>query len=200
MQHLIVRRTINSPGKVDATEAFIPESQALKELLETRGDHVDMISLNECPPYRLMSRYKKQDTVSIFCHGWPRRVEALPRRKKGAAQVAQWLKESGCEFLNLFACSAARGDFKRGCFAKHVAEQCARIGHTVQVFGHESSGHTTWNPKIRYYWASPYGVSTEKLYDPTVSGWSGRAELRKRLKKDQEYRLLMPFIFPPSEE
>lgn len=199
MRHLIVRRTIDSPNKVDATHAFVPESEALKELLETRGDTVEMLSLNECPPYRLLTRYKRQDTVSIFCHGWPRRVEALPRRKKGAAQVARWMKESGCEFLNLFACSAARADHPRGCFAQFIAEHCQKINHTAQIFGHESSGHTTWNPKIRYYWSSPYGVSTQKLYDPTVSGWSGRAELRKRLKKDQEYRLLMPFIFPPKE-
>jgi len=196
MHHLIVRRTINSPHKkADATGAFIPESEALKELLEVRGGTVEMISLNECPPYRLMSRYKKQDTCSIFCHGWPRRVEALPRRKRGARDVAIWLKASGCEFLNLFACNAADADNKRGCFAEYVADHCHRIGHTVQVFGHETSGHTTWNPKARYYWATPQGVTTTKLFDPEVDGWAERANFSRRLKGDQEYRLLLPFIF-----
>jgi len=200
MHHLIIRRTMNTAGKSDASGAFMPESKALKELLIDRGQTVEMISLNECPPYRILTHYNKQHTVSVFCHGWPRRVECFPRREAGAFEVANWLKDSNTEFLNLFACSAAAEDSSRTCFARAVAEHCHRIGHTVQVFGHETAGHTTWNPKARYYWATPQGVTTERLCDPKLDGWAERRALRKRLRNDQEYRLLLPFIFDDEGE
>lgn len=196
MHHLIIRRTINTPGKVDAREVFVKESDALAELLTARGDTVETCSLNELTPPQILARYTRQDTVSVFGHGWPRRCEGLPRRKRGAYEVAQWMRASGCEFLNLFACSCANADHKRGCFTRWVAEHCHKIDHTAQVFGHECSGHATWNPKARYYWTTPAGgVTTSKLWDPDVQGWKERAGFRERLKTDQEYRLLIPFIF-----
>ena len=195
MHHLIIRRTINSIGKNDATGAFIPESAALKKLLEASGDSVDVVSLNECRPDSILTKYTRQDTVSVFCHGWARRIEALPRRKAGAFEVAQWMQNSGCEFLNLFACSAADEYHKRGCFARWVAEHCHKLRHLAQVFGHETAGHTSWNPKARYYWSTPQGVSTERLYDPELDSWEERKNFRERMRNDQEYRLLLPFIF-----
>lgn len=199
MHHTIIRRTVNTKGKVDATKVFIPESDALKDLLVARGDLVNMMDLESISARNLCQSYNQTNTLSVFCHGWPAAVEALPRGRTGAVRVARWMQKGGCEQFNMFACNSAR-ERPEGCFAQWVAEECHELGHVCQIYGHECRGHATWNPKIRFYWSTNQGITTETLFDPNQDPWSERAAFRKRLKKEQKYRLLLPFIFDEDEE
>ena len=197
MHHTIIRRTKNSPGKPDATGAFIPASKRLRELLLEHGDSVELLDLESKEAKKILRSETPTDTLSVFCHGWPRRVEALPRWRLGAIKTARWMQRVGCEQLNLFACNAADHDGKKGNYSQMVAEACHEIGHIAQVFGHETSGHTTWNPNARFYWATPQGVTTEDLMPEHPDD---REAWIERMKNDQEYRLLLPFIFDNDEE
>ena len=170
----------------------IPESKALRTLLIDRGDSVEMFGLETREAKKILKSTTPTDTLSVFCHGWPRRVEALPRWRWGAIKTARWMERVGCEQLNLFACNAADSDNKRGNYAQMVAEACHQIGHLAQVFGHETSGHTSWNPNARFYWSTPQGISTETLLSEDRDE---RRAFTTRMHDDQKYRLLLPFIF-----
>jgi hypothetical protein len=139
-------------------------------------------------------------SVNVFCHGWRTGVELLPRGQAGAQRVAEFFAKKDIRFLNLFACSAAGTANKalkrietptqldpKGCWAQWVAEGCALLGHSIQVYGHETPGHTTWNPAVRVYWSDGKKGTVENKKLEMSEGF------RNKLRDDQEYRLSLPF-------
>ena len=194
MNNLVFYRAENSKGRNDAKGAFIPEAQALVNLLDKYNAIDKPIKLSSFKnknqvAKNVMSTIKKYDniySVSLFCHGWRTGVELFPRGQAGAKEVAKVLVEKKVKFLNLFACLAAELDSK-GCFAQWIAEECCSLNHPIQVYGHETAGHTSWNPNVRFYWFDGSVAQTEKL--------ENISDFRKKLKEDQKYRLLLPFKF-----
>ena len=198
-KHLILYRSTNSKGKRDATGAFIPEAIALSKILG-RSDDVEVLrfprSFTKVPRINLSGNF---ESISVFCHGWVNGVELLPSGRSGASQMARYMKEHSCKYLNLFACSAANEGHSGGCYARWVSEECHNLGHRAQVFGHETAGHTSWNPKARFYWSTSRGVETERAVDPMRDGWDEWRAFRKRMKNDQEYCLMLPFMYDEFE-
>jgi len=194
--HAILYKNKDRTGKKDATGAFIPEAKALERILQSRGENVVSEGISRMTRLdHALDGLRNVESLSVFCHGWPLGVELLERNQSGAETVARDCEKFGIKFLNLFACSAAQESHPHGCYARWIAESAHSLGHLMQVFGHETAGHTSWNPKARFYWSLSEGVQTERAVDPGCDGWDTWRAFRKRLREDQEYRLTLPFIF-----
>jgi hypothetical protein len=219
MNHVVLYRGENSKGKKDATGAFIPEAKALIKLLQEKHNR-SVCSYSILPSgweNRVkLTNYcmgivraeaartnKHKLSVSIFCHGWRRGIEFAPRNIAGAKTFAKMCVESNVAILNLFACSAAgvmedkthKIDLgspldPSASWAFWVASECAAAGHSIRILGHETPGHTTWNARVRMFYADgkEKTVQTERL----VLGDDQKA-FAARMKNDQEYRLMLPF-------
>lgn len=143
-------------------------------------------------------------SLSYFCHGWRSRPEFEDAGIHGAHDLAELLVVQRVELLNLFCCSTAT-PHDSGNFAQWVATACAERRHAIQVLGHETSGHTSWNARLAVYWSYP----SEKpengylvVHQAAVS--SGEHQLLEtaedferfaaHMKADQNYRLLLPYL------
>lgn len=220
MRHYVLWRANNSKGKKDASGAFTPEGVALMRMLRDRGrETVGLGVSTEGFPNRagmvkfIMSKFETDwprggpDSVSILCHGWRTGIEFLPRGLEGAKQVAEMLAARKTRYLNLFTCSAA-GAVKvidgtvgaetpmaldpRGSWAQWVTAHCASLGHSIQVLGHETKGHTTWNARVRLFVADGQNktFTTNRVVDLDDPEF---AAFKRRMRDDQQYRLLLPF-------
>lgn len=189
--HLIFAKMNNRPKYVDATGAFLPESNALYQLMVGRNYDARYQTINtENFSSRVamtdhilfqIRKHKEIRSISLFCHGWRTGVQFFPRGKRGAALIAAEMAQRKVKMLNLFACSAA-APHPQGNFAQWVHFSCEELGHRAQIMGHETAGHTTSNPNIHFYW--PGGeISTSTIRDG----------FRDHMKKQQEYRLWLPF-------
>lgn len=204
--HIILYRYNNTPGKKDATGAFIPEAKALEYYLKAYGDNVECIPIDlteargkpraarDTRAFELcrlgisaaLQSIEKKDLVahlpvyslSYFCHGWRRRVELEHGRAYGAHRFAETIVDLGIKIVNLFACSCAMPDGD-GNYARWVAEACADRRHAVQVMGHETKGHTTCNAKLRVYWSTPRSAAFDDGVHPYLVDWRGSLEAGK---------------------
>lgn len=201
---IVINRGNNSKGRKDATGAFIPEAKAMTRILRDLGrnvsrleiltdgyrDRVDLTSfvLKKIDKIFETHEITKISGVSLFCHGWRKGVELLPRGEQGAKKVARVLANREVKFFNLFACSAGK-PHPKGNWAQWVTEECVRLGHSIQVFSHETPGHTTWNPNVNLYWSDGKELH-QTDHDDFVANHSGFADL---MKDNQEFRLMLPF-------
>lgn len=200
--HIVLSRLNNSKGRKDATGAFTPASNAFKRLMLQQGDavlHTQVrVRKNTYKSVQHIVDTALDDFVhggvrpyslSLFCHGWRQGVELWERKEKGAHGLAHILAHDEVPFLNLFACSAADVHHE-GSFAEWVAEKCADLGHEIQVFGHETPGHTTWNPKIVVWWSTGGTVTHQEFDEDLIIDWT---PFREKMREDQTYRLALPF-------
>lgn len=232
-KHIILYRANNSPGKRDATGAFEPEAFALRRLLMDRymGDLVAIRRVDLAPTRTIRSKVEKRAwqrqaarsafnlalrdleldgvpgglrSLSYFCHGWRSRPEFEDSGVHGAHGLASMLVDYGVDLLNLFCCSTA-APHDNGNFAQWVATACAERRHAVQVLGHETSGHTTWNARLAVYWSYPSErPENGYLVDHQGALNAGEHQLLEtpgdfnafaaRMKADQNYRLLLPYL------
>lgn len=184
---LIFNREVNSIGRKDATGAFIPEAKALAALLTAQDRTVRRFAAMSPKTFNALAHIRagqKVDSINIFCHGWRTGCELLPKGDVGARELAPLLKAKGVKLLNLFACSTAEPN-EKGNYSLWVSEACKDLGHNIQVFGHETAGHTTKNPRIRVYWPDGRWVAVDSVDD--------RKGFASELKSNPNYRLLLPF-------
>lgn len=104
---------------------------------------------------------KTLDCVAFFCHGFTPRLQFAWSRPN-VGRLAQALAEVGCRRVALYACSAAGGPGPGGDggFADVLRDAMCIVGMTdARVLAHRTSGHTTWNPRKRFFegMGSPVG-------------------------------------------
>lgn len=228
MNHLILFRANNSPGKADATGAFRPEACALHNMLEDTYSRdtvaIQPVNFSKAETFEGLEkhRYKRKlaqralgdcysafpasvrdsvHSISFFCHGWRRGCEFWPRGKSGAMDLAEYCKEHDTTILNLFCCSTAK-PHDEGNFARWVAEASKQIQHSMQIMGHETPGHTSWNAHLSFFWVSEsmgqWHIDHASANDPTkqqlLIDEAAFQGFRKLMREDQNYRLLLPFM------
>jgi hypothetical protein len=194
-RHLILYRSVNHKN-VDAEGAFIPEAETLMEILHP-GDVVrcklkhGRAEFSDCIQTLKKTGHKDFQSLSLFCHGLRSGIEYAPKGQAGVAQVAHAVEFFGVEILNLFCCSLAApgktGGLKPSFFDLLLAElRDLLLSHRVRVFAHTRRGHTSWNPNIIV--ANVFRGRT------SVKSVTVTPNFRRRMKKDQDFRLRLPYV------
>jgi hypothetical protein len=205
--HVIVYRTNNTPGKVDAREVFVPGAKKLKALLEVDGHVVHMVGIDtrtqasksefeqECLDGVLDAcrRAGKVRSLSFFCHGFRKRVELFPRGKNGAKIMSRLCANFGVKLLNLFACSTAKpgGD---GNWCRYTGLYCGQrqVPHGIQIMGHGRAAHGVWNPYKVFTYVNSYDgeVIQSRFCKP---GQAGYKKYRRKIKGNWLFCLNLPY-------
>lgn len=166
---LIFAPQSNTPGKSDATGAFIPESQAFAKLhggiARTFANAKPMGDRRSAWLRSLEGLDRKGRVFALYSHGWPRGVQLgflIGHIDTLASTLAVMLPERPM-VVNLACCDAARDqDDDRmddlndgvggiGGFADMLCTRLAAHGVQSKVFAHASTGHTTSNPYVRVF-------------------------------------------------
>ena len=121
------------------------------------------------------------DSVSFFCHGFPKGIQFGFKGKKHAQALGQVLKKKGVKIVNLYACSCAKLK-KHGNFAEGLAESSGAI-----VYAHTTRGHATFNPYVKRHFQ---GIN-KFIIEPKMYFWP---LWRKKLRKDETLRFEYPFM------
>lgn len=146
MAHLVVYATTNTPGKRDATGAFIPGALALGKAL---GPEALLRPVSGAGPFPerdgelVLSVYEESvvTRASVFCHGTQHTLQVgLDNRVEG---FAAFFEEMPLERINLFACSAGKG---QGSIAWDLARTLR-----CEVLAHTTVGHSFHNPNLRLF-------------------------------------------------
>jgi hypothetical protein len=175
----------------DATGAFLPEARAFRALhsdavqidghLTSRGGWLEFAN-PATPAYRRgiaesTIRYTPAlDVLAVFGHGTASSLIATGHAMYTAIDLADAISNAtgGTGTVILYACSTAAG--KRG-FADRLADQLPRMN----IWGHTSAGHATWNPNVEI--AGGVGTPIARPGDPLWKRWA------ERMHDDQKFRL-----------
>lgn len=192
--HVILYRANNSPSKFDAQGAFVPEANALEHLLKERREGVfcrGLIMPDRSTALRVLEEQALIGfkTLSFFCHGFRNGIEVIPRTKEHAIILAELIIEAGCELVNFFACSTAKRERGNQSWCQMVSDALRTRGHECVIMGHDTAGHTSWNPNVSIFEVKKEGVFERRALVlcrdfPSFS---------ERMKKDQDFRLLLTF-------
>lgn len=187
MRVLTIVTGYDSPGKHDATGAFLPEEKAFRALhggarLEyvTRIPAADRRNLAESsivaePGLEVLAVFGHGMTSSLIATGHTlRHVDALAGAISTAARGAAALT------VVLYACSTGTG--KIG-FADRLADAIAELQISANVFAHTTPGHATWNPRVELSGGPRAGDAIVRPGEPLWKRW------RDRLAADQAFRL-----------
>ena len=171
MRTLVLYSNRNTPGRKDATGAFVPEARAFakvhgvpKELQIGMPLHGVSAAKRRQKTFEAIyqaSRKELLDCIAFFGHGWPRGIQFGFSRKHAHA-LARSLTECCVSDVKivLYACLAAENDKRDkdhanvgpgtdGGFADVLRDEIARLGLVLgQVDAHKTAGHTTWNPYV----------------------------------------------------
>jgi hypothetical protein len=184
MTTLIITQGYNSPGKSDATGAFLPEARRFKAL--HGGALLELVDPMTPTQRRIWTEHHIRvtadlDVLAVFGHGTPTMLRATGHGMKqvGALASAIFTAESDSEPVTilLYACLTGRG--KTG-FADVLADRLP----ADHVWAHSTAGHTTWNPFVALSGGPNGGDPVFVPSDgPLWRRW------RERLREDQAYRL-----------
>jgi len=205
---LIEAMSFNSPGKHDATGAFLPESRACARVFSNLGVTTHSIEAGKgSTPEERASSWKRglvklaQAKVDFaaayhFSHGWPTGLQG-----PSLSLLADVLGSTSCELVVLEACLTAKEDEVVSLpFAEQLANLLfAQIGaksraHEVYTFGHTTAGHCSLNPFVHYY--HPQAVEGQDGVPVIPDGLEfghTRALWRTALEVSKEFRFLYPF-------
>jgi hypothetical protein len=160
---LVLYCSTNSPGKHDASGAFIPEAKAFAKCHGIPNS--DVIGMGGSGTARRMITLealreragRNLDCIALFCHGtskWLQLVGGLKHVHSFAEQIAACIAP-GAKII-LYACSTADGPGSydgddlgasvEGGFADKLRDEFREMGVGCYVIGHETPGHATWNP------------------------------------------------------
>lgn len=193
---LCIAPSVNTPGKSDATGAFIPEARAYA--LHHGYDPTAVVRLFD-PRLSLAGRRATVNahiralrvpvhTLAFFCHGYRRglqtghqleHVDELASMLRLAAKPDAWVL--------LYACETGRdsdedtqddrlpGPGGDGGFADALRDACGRQGLQISVMGHTTAGHCTQNPNARRFVPGDGGRGGDWYVhqaDPRFRAWS----------------------------
>lgn len=176
---------------VDATGAFLPEAHAFRRLHgETElvdGHNIPWAGWLEfvapLTPARRRGLAETSirttpalDVLAIFGHGTASNLLVTGHGPAQVLGLAEAIHASGAKTVVLYACSTADG---RAGFADELA--AALPG--VNVWGHTSAGHTSWNPNTELAGGPRAGDPIARPGDPLWKRW------RDRMATDQAFRL-----------
>lgn len=148
---LVVRPRTNQI-KVDATGAFIPESEAF---MRVHKDSFDFTlfeftpkDLNKDEFFRVLSG-ENFDALAIFSHGlWDR----LPQLEIRIADIPEFVSCLQCRkiILIFYCCLLAQPRTERN-FAETMRDNLLASGYKFNLYAHRTAGHTTKNPQITHF-------------------------------------------------
>jgi hypothetical protein len=184
MTALIITQGYNSPGKSDATGAFLPEARRFRDL--HGGALLELVDPMTPTQRRIWTEHHIRvtadlDVLAIFGHGTPTRLLATGHEMGhvGALEdaIVEAEVEDGPVSILLYACLTGRG---RTGFADALADWLP----ADHVWAHSTAGHTSWNPYVELS-GGPNGG------DPVFTPADGPRwkRWRERLREDQDYRL-----------
>lgn len=184
----------NSPGKKDATGAFLPEARAFARF---NGGKVLLFDNHKAPRDRLIDvidglRGQRAHCVAFFCHGLKTSIQ-VGATLRNVHVLASALRDCGAEVVPLYACDAARdtdndreddnadGPGGVGGFASALA-----TAGPFRVDAHTTTAHTTRNPHVRRFDGEAEG---HWLVEPGSAWWP---TWRAALRDDPGFRLSFP--------
>lgn len=186
----------NSPGKKDATGAFIPEALAFVRLHGGRVAYFD----NLLPPAQRfrsvlqeLSQSAPVECVAFFCHGHKNGMQ-IGANLRNIPTLAAAIAGVDARIVPLYACDAARDlDADRsddslpgpGGVGGYADRLSRALGGDISVDAHTTAGHTTWNPHVRRF---PGGKWIVEPGSPLWRKW------RAKLREDRDFRLTFPFM------
>jgi hypothetical protein len=191
MRSLIIVTGYNRPGKHDATGAFLPEAQAFRrlhgepELVDghniPRAGWLEFVAQLTHARRRGLAESSIRttlglDVLAVFGHGTSSSLLVTGHGHAQVLELAMAIHASGAKTVVLYACSTASG---RAGFADELAD--ALPG--VNVWGHTSAGHTSWNPNTELAGGPRSGDPIARPGDPLWRRW------RDRMASDQAFRL-----------
>lgn len=188
----------DTPGKRDATGAFLPEAKRFAALTGGRlvlvDNHENHGERGEVVLDALARGPGRWSTVAFFCHGLPHEIQ-LGFRRATVGKLAQYIARSSERNVKvlLYCCSTAStiralwgksvggdggfADMLRDALCEHGATHC-------RVMGHQTSGHATRNPYVRFFdgLGSPVGGAggidvvraSSKLWTPWREALNGQ--------------------------
>jgi hypothetical protein len=219
MNNLIFYSSVNTPGRHDATGAFIPAARAFAKL--HGGTLIPVNCLNENKTKRqkqilgaIDAAPDRVDSVSFFCHGWPRGVQFgfdITKTSIPALAAVAAKKSTDDLIVSLYCCSTADGpdigdesypdDDETGTpapgtdggFADHLRDKLSYFGAiNCKVIAHRKGGHTTKNPHVVVFEGGgdpEGGIGGRWIIDPKDDLWPA---WRAALKTDMRFRF--PFM------
>lgn len=209
---LIFASGYNTPGKQDATHAFQPEARRFQQVhggklvhVDTRRgtDHraaavLDEIARNGQRPWR---------TIAFFCHGTPKSIQ-LGFDLRLVGELGKYIARTSERDVRvlLYCCSTAStlralvgkstgGD---GGFADRLRDALCEGGAVdCRVVAHDTVGHTTKNPFVRFFEGagSPVGgVGGQMPVAPRTKPWAAWREALSGHYLGTDFRFTMPFM------
>lgn len=169
LRALILAPLYDTPGRKDASGAFLPESRkfvaANKLAAVVRGFDSNRALADrrrECA--LVLSRSTDLDVVALFCHGWRNGVQAgwTSAHAQGLADLIA-LASRPASVVCLYCCDTGRDQDAdtqddrqdsvggQGGFADLLFEGLKVRGWRGRLFGHTTAGHTTTNPWVRIW-------------------------------------------------
>ena len=187
----------DSPGKHDASGAFIPEARAFVKL---HGGKLLTFDNSREPAARFVEvidllHGRKADAVGFFCHGHKNGLQ-VGATLRNAHVLAAALRDVGAASVPLYACDAARdndadrsddsepGPGGAGGFASTLS--AALPG--VVIDAHTTTAHTTRNPHVRRFMSGGDGAWLVEPGSPMWRTW------RDALREDRDFRLGFPLM------
>lgn len=201
----------NTPGKADATGAFLPEARAFArhhgvdpELVIRRFPATAPIQKRRAVCVQAFdTAYEPLDVVAFFCHGWRNGLQAgflRPNILVLARLLALHAKIDA--HVLLYACETGRdadlqteddrepGPGGDGGFADELRDACEALGRRITVMGHTTAGHCACNPYARYFAPECGGQGGHWFVEPESALW------RKWARTLKDPRSTLRFRFP----
>ena len=193
MKSLTIVTGYDSPGKHDATGAFLPEARAFRTLHggTTRADGHDnpdggwleyVHSMTVAGRRRLAETSIRAtvglDVLAVFGHGTPTSLICTGHRWANVLDLAAaiYAAQPRAASVVLYACSTGAGRVG-------FADELAYALPLVNVWAHTTAGHSTWNPNVELAGGPRGGDALVTPGEPLWKRW------RDRLKAEQAFRL-----------
>jgi hypothetical protein len=188
MKILTIETGYDSPGKHDATGAFLPEAAAFRKL--HGGSRLEFVTAQTAAKRRAATDSAIRgepglDVLATFGHGTATSLIVTGHTNATVAALGAAVREAqSCEFLEsdtnltviLYACSTASG---RAGFADHLAD----LLPGANVWAHTAAGHATWNPNTELAGGPNHGDPIARPGEPLWKRWAAR------MHDDQAFRL-----------
>lgn len=205
--------TRNTPGKKDATGAFIPEARNFLKFHKVPDENLVMIDNTQSAAgmrrqvYAALDRpHQAQiDGLAFFCHGFKAGIQFGIRMSNVKEFVAKLKPIVDPDVrITFYACDAGRDDDRErdddlaefggdNGFADRVRDELCASGKTGCIIdAHTTAAHTTMNPDVRRFegMGSPLGGVGGYYIVPRGSrGWQA---WRKALRTD--FRFQFPYL------
>lgn len=216
MTWIVARGVKDRPGKCDASQVFIPESDMIAAILCQSGRRVIDVGLVGSPePLWKAIREAGGDLEGLVYvgHGLPRGLPTAGLRGLAGARLlaSHLLAQRGGKALALtvvlFACLAADNPKQKGRgtdgpgtdggFADELRDVLAKkLGSSVIVYAHSTGGHATMNPYLAAF-MGPASQGGYMVVRPRSGLWPRwKRMLKTSLKDGPSLRHRIPLLYP----